>query len=450
MSDTTPRSALPLLAAAQSQKHVTHNEALLELDALLSTTILDRDLSAPPSPSDGDTYLVKATGTGAWTGQDGKLAYAIDGGWRFYVPFEGLIAYIADEAKLLFYNGSAWAEFASVVPLENLPMLGINATADATNKLTVASAAVLFNHIGASVQAKLNKNTSGDTASLLYQDNFSGRAELGLTGDDDLHVKVSPDGSSWFEALKIAAGSGLVSLIGDPTSASHAATKQYVDAVPGLLNVQRFVGAGTYTYTPTAGAKSILVLIAGAGGGGGGALASAGTLSAGSGGGGGNTLAGFFTGAGVASQIVTIGAGGAGGDAMGSNGSAGGSSSFGSLLIANGGSGGAGDASATTTPNIIAGGTGGSTGSGSGILFSRHGLVGLPSIRLSGSVGMSGGGATSGMLLPADGGNSRNVSAAGQTGGNAGAGGSGGLSNSTTGRAGGAGGSGECLVLEFH
>jgi len=80
MSDTTPRSALPLLAAAQSQKHVTHNEALLELDALISTTILDRDLTAPPpTPTDGDTYLVKATGTGAWMGQDGRLAYAIDG-----------------------------------------------------------------------------------------------------------------------------------------------------------------------------------------------------------------------------------------------------------------------------------------------------------------------------------------------------------------------------------
>src|SRR6185312_17316238 len=80
MSDTTPRVALPLLAAAQAQKHVTHNEALIELDALIAARILDRDLNTPPSsPADGDTYLVKATGTGAWTGQDGKLAYAIDG-----------------------------------------------------------------------------------------------------------------------------------------------------------------------------------------------------------------------------------------------------------------------------------------------------------------------------------------------------------------------------------
>jgi hypothetical protein len=213
MSDTTPRVALPLLAAAQAQKHVTHNEALLELDALIAAVILDRDLSAPPStPSDGDTYLVKATGTGAWTGQNGKLAYSIDGGWRFYAPFEGLSAYVADEAKLIFYNGSAWVDLISAVPLENVPMLGVNAAADTTNKLTVASAAVLFNNIGAGVQAKLNKNASGDTASLLYQTGFTGRAEIGLTGDDNFHFKVSPDGSTFYEALILNRNTGSVLL----------------------------------------------------------------------------------------------------------------------------------------------------------------------------------------------------------------------------------------------
>ena len=45
-----------------------------------------------------------------------------------------------------------------------------------------------------------------------FEDNFSGRAELGLTGDDAFHVKVSPNGSSWVEALNIAQATGLVSL----------------------------------------------------------------------------------------------------------------------------------------------------------------------------------------------------------------------------------------------
>ena len=77
MTTTTPRASVPLLSAAQAHKHVTHNDALLELDALLCCRILDRDLSAPPAPpADGDTYLVKATATGTWAGQDGASQQA--------------------------------------------------------------------------------------------------------------------------------------------------------------------------------------------------------------------------------------------------------------------------------------------------------------------------------------------------------------------------------------
>ena len=65
---------------------------------------------------------------------------------------------------------------ACVVPLENLPMLGVNATADSTNRLSVASAAVLLDNIGAGTQLKLNKAGAGDTASLLYQTASSARA----------------------------------------------------------------------------------------------------------------------------------------------------------------------------------------------------------------------------------------------------------------------------------
>ena len=35
----TPNLALPLIAAAQAQKHVTHNDALLALDALLQCAV---------------------------------------------------------------------------------------------------------------------------------------------------------------------------------------------------------------------------------------------------------------------------------------------------------------------------------------------------------------------------------------------------------------------------
>jgi Protein of unknown function (DUF2793) len=175
MIPTTPRSGMPLLAAAQAQKHVTHNEALLQLDALGCARILDRDLTAPPgSPGDGDTYLVHATATGDWTGQDGNIAFALDGGWRFYAPFAGLMAYVVDEAKPIVFDGAAWNDFVSLLSLENLPMLGVNTTADTTNKLAVKSSALLFDNIGNNVQAKLNKNASGDTGVAALSDELFG------------------------------------------------------------------------------------------------------------------------------------------------------------------------------------------------------------------------------------------------------------------------------------
>ncbi|HEV2651129.1 MAG TPA: DUF2793 domain-containing protein [Rhizomicrobium sp.] len=218
MSDTTPRSGLPLLAAAQAQKHVTHNEALLELDALLHARLITRTLSAPPAaPADGDTYLVKAGATTGWTGQDGKIAYAFAGAWRFYTPFAGLTVRVADEGKAIVFDGAQWSDVstASAPPqtaptAQTLPLLGINTTADATNKLAVKSAAVLFDNAGNGAQLKLNKHATADTASLLYQTNYSGRAEMGLTGDDNFHVKVSPDGASWKSALVIDRSTGAV------------------------------------------------------------------------------------------------------------------------------------------------------------------------------------------------------------------------------------------------
>lgn len=217
MTDTTPRAGAPLLAASQAQKHVTHNEALYQLDALLCTRFLDRDLSTPPSsPADGDIYLVKATGTGLWAGQDGKIAYCADGGWRFYAPFAGLVAYVADETALVIFNGSAWTDYGSLISLQNVPLVGVNTTADSTNKLSVQSNAALFSDLPTSsggsgdMRVTLSKQSSANTATFLFQDDFSGRAEIGLAGDDDFHCKVSPDGSAWTDAIVVAGSTGRV------------------------------------------------------------------------------------------------------------------------------------------------------------------------------------------------------------------------------------------------
>ena len=203
--DSTPNLQLPYLIAAQSQKHVTHNEALRTLDAVAQLLVLDKDLASPPgSPTDGSRYIVAASPTGAWTGHAAHIAAWQDGAWMFYTPREGWLAWVADEDTIYVYDGAAWAA--------KLALLGINATADASNRLAVRSAASLLDNVGNGHQQKINKAAAGDTASTLYQTGYSGRAEYGLTGDDDFHVKVSPDGSTWHEALVVDKDDGTADL----------------------------------------------------------------------------------------------------------------------------------------------------------------------------------------------------------------------------------------------
>lgn len=82
------------------------------------------------------------------------------------------------------------------------------ATADATNRLSINTPAVLFNNAGTSIQATLNKNAAGNDAGFVFQTGFSTRALFGTLGSDDFVLKVSPDGSSFFDAFTVARATG--------------------------------------------------------------------------------------------------------------------------------------------------------------------------------------------------------------------------------------------------
>ncbi len=205
MSDTSPRLALPYLQPAQAQKHVTHNEALRVLDVIVQLAVVAFDATTPPTlPDEGKVYALGLGASGGWAGEDGKLAVWVDAGWQFHVPGPGWIATLAGGQELRVWTGAGWQPVVGAT--QNLDGVGVNTGSDATNRLAVSAAASLFSHAGAGHQLKINKSASGDTASLLYQTNWSGRAEMGLAGDDAFSIKVSADGSSWDEALRITPG----------------------------------------------------------------------------------------------------------------------------------------------------------------------------------------------------------------------------------------------------
>lgn len=202
MSETSTILSLPYIQSAQAQKHVTHNEAIETLDVLVQLAVSSRVQASPvANPQDGDRYIVAVGATGAWSGHDGDIAARTDGVWQYYTPNAGWQAWVGDESRQVVFDGTTWID--APIQTNNLSLVGVNATADLANRLSVASPATLLNHEGAGHQLKINKNTAADTASVLYQTGFSGRAEMGLMGSDDFSFKTSADGNVWVDALTI-------------------------------------------------------------------------------------------------------------------------------------------------------------------------------------------------------------------------------------------------------
>lgn len=218
--DTTQNLQLPFILGAQAQKHVTHNEGLTILDALVQLAVEDRDLATPPSsPSEGQRFIIAASPGGDWSGHAGHIATWQDGGWTFYHPKEGWLCFVRDEDMLLAWTGTDWVSPSSAIGApQNLPMLGVGTTADASNPFSAKLNDALWTAKTAAeggtgdLRYKLNKESAAKTLSLLMQTNYSGRAEIGLTGDDKLHVKVSGDGSNWKEAVVVDQSTGNVGI----------------------------------------------------------------------------------------------------------------------------------------------------------------------------------------------------------------------------------------------
>lgn len=223
MPDTSARLALPYIQPSQAQKHVTHNEALRQLDLLVQLRVAGFDAVTPPAdPQDGNVYALGTGATGVWAGQDGRLASYTDTIWTFHDPQEGWLASALTDPALHIYTNAGWQKL-----LDGLDTLGIGAAADAINRLSVAAQATLLTHEGAGHQLKINKAAAPDTASLLYQSGFSGHAEMGLAGDNSFSVKVSPDGASWATALRLDKTTG--------HATGNAVQASATDTTPGRL-----------------------------------------------------------------------------------------------------------------------------------------------------------------------------------------------------------------------
>jgi hypothetical protein len=95
------------------------NAALRAWQTLVQCNVISMTLTAPPgSPASGDTYIIGAAPTGAWTGKTLNIAYwSADPAittpvWEFYAPAKGWLVANQADGQLYIYSGTAWVKVA--------------------------------------------------------------------------------------------------------------------------------------------------------------------------------------------------------------------------------------------------------------------------------------------------------------------------------------------------
>ena len=355
--DASARLGLAYLAPGQLQKHVTLNETLTRLDALVQTRVVSRSTGGQPSgPADGDRHILPASPTGAaWAAfHQHDLVRFEAGGWAVVAAVPGALAWVEDEGQFVVRGPAGWTPLGQVLgAAQGLGRLGLNTTADAANPFAARINKALWTAIATGdggdgdLRMTFNKEGAGDVGSLLFQSGWSGRAELGLIGDDDLSLKVSADGSTWRVAMTVDRSTGAVAF---PTGAGR---------------VETTVMTASGTWTPPAWTRRIeAVAVGGSGGGGSGAAGASGaTRFGGGGGGGGGVSLGQWSRADLgASLTISLGAGGSGGPGVSIGAGADGGAGSPTTLVSSGvtlltGLGGAGGKGGSATSGL--GGAGG-------------------------------------------------------------------------------------------
>lgn len=141
--------ALPFILSSQAQKHITHNEALLALDAVVQLSVISKSQNEGAlDASEGTRYIVPEDASGNFANQSGKIAAFQDGVYQFYTPQIGWLAYISDIGNYQFFDGLTWQDLPGLGTEAAFLTLGVNASADLINRFSISSDASLFNNDG--------------------------------------------------------------------------------------------------------------------------------------------------------------------------------------------------------------------------------------------------------------------------------------------------------------
>lgn len=215
---TTPNLALPYLAAAQAQKHVTVNEALDALDGLVQLSVISTSITTPAaSPVEGDRYIVASSASGTWAGWDASVAQFSGGAWHRLIPQTGWLTWDQAAGAVLVWSGSAWTGLDAAMGLlarESSVRVAEGPAGAATDMVVVEE--LLAGLSGASVTSTV---VIPNRAIVL---GVSIRTVTAITGASSYDCGISGEASKFGGSLGIAQGSTNVGVIGP--QAFYAAT----------------------------------------------------------------------------------------------------------------------------------------------------------------------------------------------------------------------------------
>jgi hypothetical protein len=125
----TTRHKLPLLAVSQAQKEITHNEALVRVDALLHPVVEDVLATAPAATDTdiGKCWLVAAAPNGEWAAKAGQIAIWIGGGWRFCAAANGMRLRLQSSGTDIFRSNDQWVTSPTVADPVNGTVIDVEA-----------------------------------------------------------------------------------------------------------------------------------------------------------------------------------------------------------------------------------------------------------------------------------------------------------------------------------
>jgi len=207
---TTPNLALPYLAAAQAQKHVTVNEALDALDGLVQLSVISTALTAPPvNPAEGDRYIIASSAAGVWVGWDASVAQFSSGAWHRLIPQTGWLVWDSSLGQLMVWTGSAWfgLDVAMGLLVRASSVRVAQTPNDAATDMVVAEE-LLSGLSGASVTSTI---TIPNRAIVL---GVSTRTVTAITGAAAYDCGLAGETSKFGGSLGIAPGSTNVGVIG--------------------------------------------------------------------------------------------------------------------------------------------------------------------------------------------------------------------------------------------